>query len=133
MHWQHVIMERFTFPNVHGRKGECRIEATKLPDGRIVVIATELADNPGMSITNAAEYVATDVCEALGIAPHQLIWIEFYGYPASPSFGRKRTYDLVTFATMTPEGRPIFHEPRWRPMNEGDWKTLGIPARFVMF
>ena len=57
------------------------------------VIATELPDNPGMSITNAAASVAMQVCQYYEIPLEQLIWIE--RYPAEP--GHEETFDLVHF------------------------------------
>lgn len=76
-----------------------------------VVIASELPDNPGMSITNAAAELATQVCQRYGIDPECLVWVEHYGATATTSYRQDppETYDLVTF-TWTGKG---FAQPRW--------------------
>lgn len=43
-----------------------------------LVIATEMPENEGTSVTNMAEYLATQVCQEFGINPKHLIWIEHY-------------------------------------------------------
>ena len=129
MQHESVRMERFIYRTPHKRSGYCRIEAQSLGDGRVVVIATELKDNPGMSITNAAEYVATEVCRHLRIDPTRLIWIEHYGYPVPGESKRVRTYDRVTFTTITPDHELIFHEPSWHVMKPEDWLALGLEPR----
>jgi hypothetical protein len=107
------------------------------------VIATELQDNPGTSITNIAEHLASHVCERFAIDPDKLVWIETYGYPAPGD--RERTYDRVTFTRRTqpertiwfptvtrsqPDGWPgYFAEPDWRIMSDGDWRSLGLEPR----
>lgn len=83
-----------------------------------MVIATELSDNPGVSVTNFAEGLATLVCRRFSIDPEKLIWIEHYPADLCPicagsgkskpgttcracnGRGTRReaaTYDLVTF------------------------------------
>jgi hypothetical protein len=123
-----LIYERFEYRDMHRRLGVCAIEAIALPESGIAVIATELKDNPGMSITNAAEYVATAVCKKLRLGPHLLVWIEHYGYP-SPVPKLTRTYDRVTFARITPDQELFFHEPNWSAMKEQDWRALGLEPR----
>lgn len=54
------------------------------------VIATELPDNTGMSITNAAEEVAMLVCQFYEIPIAQLVWIEHYPKRADIEFGAKK-------------------------------------------
>jgi hypothetical protein len=146
---QRVCIERFAYRDVHRRKGECRIEALALPDGRVAVIATELPDNPGMSITNAAEHAATAVCKHLGIDPQRLAWIEHYPQEPCPACrGRGKrdrrscrvcdgrgvrrespTYDRVEFNAITPGAELFFGEPDWFPMTERDWRDLGLEPR----
>src|SRR6266567_3180108 len=54
----------------------CRIRVFK-EDDRRVVIATELPDNPGTSITNAAEMIATELWRRVGRLC-EYTWIEHY-------------------------------------------------------
>jgi hypothetical protein len=87
-------------------------------------------DNPGTSITNAAEDLASQPCDRLGIEPDLLVWIEHYGYAGSGDSGKEHTYDRVTFAPGTPDGRPTrFKDPQWRVMQEQDWLELGLAPR----
>lgn len=58
------------------------------------MIATELPDNPGMSLTNAAASVAMQVCQYYEISLKQLVWIEHY----PEETGHEETFDLVHFS-----------------------------------
>lgn len=79
-----------------------------------LVIATELPDNPGTSITNAAEDVATAVCLRYQIPMKDLVWIERYHH--SPD-----EYDRVFF--------DYFENTLRNPL----WKRLkGEELRYVM-
>ena len=60
-----------------------------------MVIATELEDNPGTTITNYADQLATQIIMEFNIEPDSLIWIEHY--PARPEIGEHETYDLISF------------------------------------
>ena len=83
-----------------------------------VVVATELDDNPGTSITNAAEYLATSVCKEFNINPFDLIWIEHY----LPNKISKETYSMVTFCWI--HGK--FSHPVWGGLSEEErLKYLG--------
>jgi hypothetical protein len=126
----HVFIDRFGYADCHGRRGECRIEVIPASRDRTVVIATELQDNPGMSITNAAEYVATAACRELRIDPATLVWIEHYGYPSPVTPERPRTYDRVTFGRILPLiSELLLQQPSWRVMKPADWRELGLEAR----
>lgn len=57
------------------------------------VIATELPDNPGMSLTNAAASAAMQVCQYYEISLEELVWIEHY--PEEPA--QAEAFDLVHF------------------------------------
>ena len=134
------VVDRFEFRGFHGRTAHCRLEIIPLGDGRTVVIATELEDNTGTSVTNVAEHLASLVCDRFGIMPEKLVWIEHYGYGSE----RERSFDLVTFDRLKPEriawapsilrskpdGWPgYFEEPEWRPMNDSNWRELGLEPR----
>jgi len=145
-----MSIERFTFSGFHGRPAACGLERIDLADGRVVVIAIELPDNPGVSVTNFAELLATMVCHRFGINPVKLVWIEHYPPDPCPicngagrqrgdrlcggcrGSGRRRergTYDLVTFATVARGHSLMFDDPKWRPMQEADWKAIGLEPR----
>src|SRR5437660_656662 len=137
-----TLVERFEYRGFHGRRGFCSLEIFPLLDGRTAVIATELKDNPGTSITNVAEHLASYVCDQLLIDPDKLMWIVHYGYGSTT--GGDRTFDLVTFRRRTPErvvwSRAVtdakpdgwpghFDDPQWRAMTDADWQALGVPPR----
>lgn len=86
-----------------------------------VVIATELEDNLGMSITNAVEWVASQVCRAFNIEPSRLVWFEHYS--------REDTHDIVIFdlpegTTLRSTNRPSFFRGvlQWAPVKK--WYVL---------
>lgn len=125
-----TVFERFRFTGLHGYPCVCRLEIHRLADGRMAAVATELKDNPGTSITNAAEDLASQVCDHLGVKPEQLVWIEHYAYAGAGNAIKERTYDRVTFAPGAPDGPPTrFKDPQWRVMQEQDWLELGLAPR----
>ena len=141
-----TTVKKFRYRGYFGRPAWCRLEVLPLPDGRTAVVATERRDNPGTSITNVAEYLASRVCDRFSIDPDRLVWIEHYGYPPPPGGTKppKREYDRVTFTRLAqspvrwsaavlrhkPDGWPgVFEDPEWRPMQEGDWRELGLEPR----
>jgi hypothetical protein len=97
----------------------------------VAVICTELGDNPGTSVTNFVEDLAGLVCTDYGINPQQLVWIEHYP-PDDAKHGLRHgqpSWDVVTFRVAMTDGRQAaFEQPAWRPMREGDWAALGLPA-----
>ena len=140
----------FRFRGLHGCRSHCDLEIISLDDRRTVIIATERSDNPGTSVTNIAEVLATLVCAMLEVEPDRLVWIEHYTPDSCPVCGgsgrradslqcrgchgqgkrRERdTYDLVTFAKKAASCGWVFSDPNWRPMSEEDWKTFGLELR----
>jgi hypothetical protein len=87
-----------------------------------VAVVTELPDNTGMSITNAAEELAMQVCQYYEIPMAELIWIEYY----PQRVGRNESFDRVKFQIK----HSCFTEPTWEPIS--DWeaeKLIGCPLR----
>ena len=80
------------------------------------VIASELCDNPGMSITNAAEAVAMQVAGHYEIPLPELIWIEHY--PKEPN--HEESFDQVDFRFE--QGR--LTNPRWRQISREEAMNL---------
>ena len=62
-----------------------------------MILCTELATNPGQSITNAAEQLATAACRRFAIPFNKLIWIEHYNEESYKGRGREESFDLVEF------------------------------------
>jgi hypothetical protein len=81
-------------------------------DGKYVFVATELPDNPGTSVTNFAEHLATAMRSQYRLKPDHVIWIEHY--PEAKG-RRKEDFDLVRFLGM--EG-DAFRTPVWTRITE---------------
>ena len=114
------------FSSPHRHYLLCRVRIFDRNPQPPVVILTELADNPGASVTNASEYIATELRQRHSLlrtaAP---IWIEHYngesyanGHFAPDRFGR---IDF-TFA------RDTYRNPQWRPVSASELQEmLGEP------
>jgi hypothetical protein len=127
--YQQILIDRYPYRGFHGCDAWCQLEIPSLGDDHIVVIVTEVKDNPGTSITNCAEHLAHWVCLEFEIEPTRLIWTEHYGYPSETAPQVPRTYDLVRFDIL-PAGRDAFFaHPAWRPMQPSDWQALGLEPR----
>ena len=94
------------------------------------MICTELQDNPGMSVTNAAERIAGEV-----ISFHWLpkpVWIEHYQDGARGTPEDPHTFDLVTFSSYEVEElgsymgeeRKRIGEPSWKPLDRATVEAL---------
>jgi hypothetical protein len=122
----------YIHPTPHG--GRCRIRIY-IPDEERddpVVVCTELPNNPGMSITNAAEQIAAEVISGYRL-PMPLVWIEHYEVGARGSAEDRHTFDLVIFSSYEitedvsclGEERLSIGHPTWKPL---DRKTVGTLA-----
>ena len=101
--------------------GVCLIELINLPDGRVVVCCVEAAGNPGSSITNSAERIATQVCERFDIKLENLVWLEHY-----PDLAPLE-WDRVTFSRTANEG--ALEAPVWTPMTNAMWLDLKLSPK----
>ena len=95
----------YNYEGFHGCVCICDLEIIKN-----LVIASEMPENEGTSVTNFAEQLATLVCQEFEIEPKHLIWIEHY--PERDGVSRKyaESYDLVSFNL---NGDGVFSNPRW--------------------
>jgi hypothetical protein len=104
-----------------------------------VVLCTELRDNEGMSITNAAEQIAAEVLAnhpdvfdpfslvSIGGLSYDkpFVWIEHCldGARGTPSEADPPTFDLVEFSHYEPRG--VLRAGEWRKeIGEPSWKAL---------
>lgn len=69
----------------------CRLRIYK-HDGKTIFLLTELPDNPGMSVTNAVELIATWLLNDHKLDPSEVFFIEHC--PSGPD--RDETYDQVS-------------------------------------
>jgi len=84
----------FEFKGCHEASSKCDLDIRQTDIGTVVMI-TELADNQGTTITNAAEILLKQVCEHYGLTPNEIIWIEHYSEDWIE--GQKESFDIVTF------------------------------------
>ena len=118
-----MSMTRYEYKGYHGAPSVCGLEIRALEVGTLVVV-TELPDNPGTSVTNMAENLATDVCRANNISPHKLIWVEHYPERGTPLSVLPETWDEVFFDFDYRVGS--FTKARWSRMSEGFREALGL-------
>ena len=110
------------------RGGHCRIRvyASEETGAHLVVLCTELPDNPGMSITLAAEQIAARVIDRHGVKVASLrtpfVWVEHYESGSRGTPNDPHTFDLVTFShyevkdtLRAGEWAKEIGSPRWRP------------------
>jgi hypothetical protein len=122
-----------TYPGFFGAESRCRIRIYRPPGFPPVVLASELPENPGTSITNLVEQLAAEVLgryldERRGYL-RPLIWVEHY--PPRAEGARDETWDLVTFPDYQPfqaleagRWRVRFGEPDWRRLSRGQVERL---------
>ncbi len=100
----------------------CRIRVYQLANGIIVTIATELPDNAGASITNAAEILATEMKSWFVVPGGGLFWIEHYQDRAVIG-GRpqqKESFDRVFFRWDGAQ----YDDPEWKPYRRQQVESL---------
>ena len=123
--YERIVIDQFHFRGLGGDEAWCALEILRAVDGRRVVIATEVDDNPGTSVLTACEFLAQAVCEHFSIDPVELVWIEHYG---GVTQHRPVTYNRVVFK-VRPAAEVIFADPHWTPMRDQDWSGLGLEPR----
>jgi len=100
------------YKDAGGRHAYCRVCIYPPDDVRdsVVVICSQLPNNPGGSITNSAEVIAAGVIRANEL-PTPLIWIEHW--PEESTHGGAETFDLVVFSSYeVTERAPYLGERR---------------------
>lgn len=73
--------DNYTFLDRNGHAVLCHLKVYKHSGStsqQVIVIATELAENPGQSITNCYERLAEMVTDAHGLKPEHTLWVEHY-------------------------------------------------------
>ena len=115
----------YNYKGFYGCACKCGLQVHKN-----LVIATEIPQNEGTSITNMAAELASLVCEGFEIEPSELIWIEHYPdrglnertgeYEIPEDFSlvtfkqkEKTSYLTVGVATIS-----IFSSPVWHPIEK---------------
>ena len=68
--------EQFPFLGQWDMESLCGLKIRKV-DGKTYVIVTELyQENPGTSVTYAGEYLKKQICEAKGLNPTEVVYLE---------------------------------------------------------
>ena len=104
----------FNYEGYGRQKCRCGIRIHEL-GGINAVVMTELDDNPGTSVTNGAELLASQICDAYGLDPNYTIFIEHYVHVDD------ETYDLVMFGRA--RGIKSSREQGWSLVSP-KWKRL---------
>ncbi len=108
--------EIFHFTNPHNRAiSQCWVRVYGHPE-RATVIWTEIAENQGMSVTNAAQYLASQLQEEFTLDPLETIWIEHYGAFSYEDGHRKEEYNLVQLSWNAEDRR--YEKPQWSPLDK---------------
>jgi hypothetical protein len=78
-----------------------------------IAVCTELADNPGTSVTNRCEVLATHIVKQCSIHPEALIFVEHYDENSYHGGKEKdRHYTRVNFQWEHGEAK----RPHWQPL-----------------
>ncbi len=114
----------YIHPTPHG--GHCRVRIFEPDDPELdsrMVILTELGDNLGMSVTNAAERIAADVIHANRL-PVPVVFIEHYEDGARGTTADPATFDLVTFSSYEVEDLGAYMGEERRRIGAPSWSAL---------
>ncbi len=110
----------FTYVGPTGKEGRCYLQVYQEVASLPLVVAVELADNPGTSITNAAEQLGTRVwTELLPHAREGFRLIEVYRRRTSTG-ALDETFDDVTF---TLAGQ-VLDNADWQHMTRAQVETI---------
>lgn len=86
----------------------CHVTLFTLSDNRQVIVMSELADNPGSSVTNAADFLVPAIYEALGTRPlEDTVFVEHY-HGQLAYRGEPTTWETFDRIVIEPDinGRP---------------------------
>lgn len=123
-----MLVSDYMHPTPRG--GRCRIRIYQRDGELPVVVCTELDDNTGMSITNAAEMVASQVLDshrhdfpAYHSSGKPFVWIEHYQTGSRGTRTDPATFDLVEFEHY--EVRDELRGRVWhKEIGSPSWKAL---------
>ena len=140
---QLVADYRYTYTGYWTRDAVCRIQIFAAPEQVPVVVATELDENTGTSITNVCEYLAAEV-----IARHfperfeaedPVIWLEHYPRTSAERRQGLPSFSQADFGSFTPRveylgtiKRIRIGQPTWRHVDEADVEALVGPLDTLM-
>ena len=94
----------YVFGGLHGFKSACSLVVDR---SRNLVIATEIADNPGTSITNAVDLLANKVCNEFQLDKQRLTWIERYTKQSYKGKGDDENYPSCSIVNFVLENNKL--------------------------
>jgi len=98
-----------------GLLAHCHLRLLQSNDkSRAVSLVTELGSNPGQSVTNAAETIATLIIEQFskdGLTPENTTFFERYTSASYKGRGREENFDLIKFSW---HANNIAYEVDWK-------------------
>ena len=127
---QRTYDDNYVFYDTNGSQVLCHLtlyHSCEDEPVQTIVVATEVAENDGQSITNCYEQLADIVTAAHRLEPAHTLWVEHYnsnsyaGKPLEPNEDDR--YSLVQ---MSWDGQR-FSQPRFAPLNES--QLLGLLSR----
>lgn len=108
------------------QEGQCLANIVEM-DGVTYTVFSELAGNPGMSITNAAEYVACEFFKAHPeLDPRRVEMLEHYGPFSYTGAGREDDLSRMAFRICEPLpfGLKKFEGITWSPVPKATQQQL---------
>lgn len=117
------LMDDYIHPTPHDGRCRERIYLSDADGDAPVVLLTELSDNPGQSVTNAAETIARQVITTHCFDEPEPVFIEHYEDGGRGSSTDSHTFDLVRFKTYTLIESSGNHAPAWS-IGTPTWKPL---------
>ena len=113
----------YEHPTPHGGRCRVRIYAPEEQEDAFVVICTELRNNPGQSVTNAAEDTAAGVVLQHALPTNRTVFIEHYESGGRGNDHDPHTFYLLTFSNTDPA--PMLRAGVWSvELGEPSWKPL---------
>jgi hypothetical protein len=105
--------------NARSRCGVCYEIDHYGKDLEAACVLTEVPDNPGTSVTNYAEQLATTL---YGLMLHisaalPVEAVRFYEYYPASRDRESPTIDRLSFTTTNRIGRTVFLSPQWQPVH----------------
>jgi hypothetical protein len=110
----------------NGVHSKCRIRTflpvSGLHKGDLVIICSQLLDDEaaGMSVTNAAETIASGVMHKHQVQPTRMVWIEHY--PKKPAAKIEENFSRVTF--MVAMGSTFARGPNFYTLASPNWNAV---------
>ncbi|MBA3533876.1 MAG: hypothetical protein H0T73_18310 [Ardenticatenales bacterium] len=107
----------FPYYNQQHQRGCCWLRLYKRPEG-MTVILSEVLGNPGPTVTEAIQRLATTLIDRFALNPHALTLLEHY--PPDTLGLPRGEYNCVALLWLSRR----FVQPRWQPLDGGQVRRL---------